>query len=151
MIYFIFNLNSFSFYFIVFRHARVAHTSAWLYLKKPICWTNSRVDMCSSAAVHKRWKFNVIRLNSIPSHLILNLDEYSSAVCSHDVVVVVVNLIELTAAGGEQRPVGGWCGVGIRALLDESSFVPSPSAFVHTQCKSPDPIGTRKLNHCRPC
>jgi hypothetical protein len=24
-------------------------------------------------------------------------------------------------------------------------------AFVHTQCKSPDPFGTRKLNHCRPC
>src|ERR1700739_1607654 len=27
---------------------------------------------------------------------------------------------------------------------------PTLSAFVHTQCKSPDPFGTRKLNHCRP-
>ena len=32
-----------------------------------------------------------------------------------------------------------------------SLLPPRPSAFVHTQCKSPDPIGTRKLNHCRPC
>jgi hypothetical protein len=23
--------------------------------------------------------------------------------------------------------------------------------FVHTQCKIPDPFGTRKSNHCRPC
>ena len=35
--------------------------------------------------------------------------------------------------------------------IDMPCLLPLLSAFVHTQCKSPDPIGTRKLNHCRPC
>ena len=43
--------------------------------------------------------------------------------------------------------------VAAHALDDEEKAVLpfELSAFVHTQCKSPDPIGTRKLNHCRPC
>ena len=89
--------------------------------------------------------------------LILNVSFFEERNCSHmhGTFKRVVDCVRACFAGAELSGGGGvftrWSGGPSVWLLEGSCFVPSPSAFVHTQCKSPDPIGTRKLNHCRPC
>ena len=130
----------------------MAATSSGLYRK--IAKFAKLVARALACAV-KEFDFNFIYYFKILINYQFDLIRARPAGASQQASALLMDGVAVVV-GGWMSAGGGVCCAGacvgvVCPLLDQSCFVPSPSAFVHTQCKSPDPIGTRKLNHCRPC